>query len=441
MFGAGIDVSKKKSTIAIYEPGEVRYRKPFDVQHTNDELNELAQYLKSLDGDVKVALESTGRYHEPILKALQREGIFVSLVNPKLIKNSGKATLRKVKSDPADSEKIAKYVLDNWLHLRQYSSMDTTREQLKTLNGQMEFFTNQKISVKNNLIAILDMTYPGVNSLFDSPTRKDGSRKWVDFANTFWHVDCVRKLSIKEFSRRYQTFCKKHGYCYSQNKAETIYASAKKLVPVYNKDQVTKKLVQRLIKQLNVTSANVEDIRSQMNELASTLPEYQVVMSMKGVGDTFGPQLMAEIGDISRYEKRESITAFAGVDPGVDESGDKKKKSNKASKCGSSRLRRTLFLVMSSLLESKPDDKVYQFLDKKRSEGKPYLVYMTAGANKFLRIYYGKVKKLYRELGLETTADVPHCNSISSESNNNNGYKEDPNTHEVGTPTLSGSLS
>ncbi|MBP3824784.1 MAG: IS110 family transposase, partial [Butyrivibrio sp.] len=37
-------------------------------------------------------------------------------------------------------------------------------------------------------------------------------------------------------------------------------------------------------------------------------------------------------------------------------------------------------------------------LNKKRSEGKPYLVYMTAGANKFLRIYYGKVKAHLREL-------------------------------------------
>ena len=47
---------------------------------------------------------------------------------------------------------------------------------------------------------------------------------------------------------------------------------------------------------------------------------------------------------------------------------------------------------MSVLLQTKPDDAVYHFLDKKRSEGKPYNVYMTAGANKFLRIYYGKVK-------------------------------------------------
>ena len=49
---------------------------------------------------------------------------------------------------------------------------------------------------------------------------------------------------------------------------------------------------------------------------------------------------------------------------------------------------------MDCLIQTKPlDDPVYQFMDKKRAEGKPYLVYMTAGANKFLRIYYGRVKE------------------------------------------------
>ncbi|MEG0693842.1 MAG: IS110 family transposase, partial [Oscillospiraceae bacterium] len=55
--------------------------------------------------------------------------------------------------------------------------------------------------------------------------------------------------------------------------------------------------------------------------------------------------------------------------------------------------RKALFMVMDCLIKtSPPDDPVYCFMDKKRSEGKPYLVYMTAGANKFLRIYYGRVK-------------------------------------------------
>ena len=47
--------------------------------------------------------------------------------------------------------------------------------------------------MKNNLIGILDQTYPGVITYFDSPARSDGSQKWVDFASTYWHVDCVRK--------------------------------------------------------------------------------------------------------------------------------------------------------------------------------------------------------------------------------------------------------
>ena len=62
-------------------------------------------------------------------------------------------------------------------------------------------------------------------------------------------------------------------------------------------------------------------------------------------------------------------------------------------------LRKTLFQVMDVLIKTQPqDDPVYQFIDKKRAQGKPYYVYMTAGANKFLRIYYGQVKEYLSSL-------------------------------------------
>ena len=49
---------------------------------------------------------------------------------------------------------------------------------------------------------------------------------------------------------------------------------------------------------------------------------------------------------------------------------------------------------MDVLIKTMPqDDPVHQFMDRKRTQGKPYYVYMTAGANKFLRIYYGRVKE------------------------------------------------
>lgn len=112
---------------------------------------------------------------------------------------------------------------------------------------------------------------------------------------------------------------------------------------MFPKEKSYKLLIQQSIQQLRLASEHIEIIRKEMNELASTLPEYETVMSMYGVGETYGPQLIAEIGDVSRFTHREAITAFAGVDPGVNESGQFKQRSNRASKNGSTRLRKTLF--------------------------------------------------------------------------------------------------
>lgn len=395
----GIDASKLKSTVTVIQPAGVVIRKPFDVLHTSDGLNTLATYLQSLEGETRAVIECTGRYHEPVVKKLSEAGIFISAVNPKLIKGQKQNTLRKVKSDPADARKIARYALDNWAELREYSSMDTTREQLKTLNAQFDFFMKQKVAAKTNLISLLDNTYPGINKLFSSPARDDGSEKWVDYAYSFWHVDCVRKIGLKAFTQRYEAFCQKHHYNYQPDKAKFLFDSAKQLVAVFPKEKSYKLLIQQSIQQLNLAAEHIEILRKEMNELASTLPEYDTVMSMYGVGPTYGPQLIAEIGDVARFTHREAITAFAGVDPGVNESGQFKQDSNRASKNGSTRLRKTLFQIMSTYLQNRPEDEpVYQFLDRKRAEGKPYLVYMTAGANKFLRIYYGKVKECLRSI-------------------------------------------
>ena len=399
MNAVGIDISKGKSMVSVMRPlGEV-VAKPFSVRHTGSELKELADYLKSLKGETRVIMEHTGRYYEPVAQFLHDAGLYVSAVNPKLIKDYGNNSLRKVKTDKADSRKIAKYGLDNWGELRQYASMDTIRYQLKTLNRQCNLYTKTKTMMKNNLIALLDQTYPGVNALFGSPVREDGTQKWVDFAASFWHVDCVRNMSPAAFTERYRKWCKRHGYNFSSDRAAGIHAGAKDQIAVMPKDDLTKMLIRQAIVSLNAVSKTVEQMKAEMLQLAAQLPEYPVVMGMHSVGDSLGPQLMAEIGDVTRFARRSSITSFAGVDPGADQSGGHEAKSVPTSKSGPPELRKALFLVMDNLLKSMPqDDPVYRFMDKKRAEGKPYLVYMTAGANKFLRIYYGKVKEYLAKL-------------------------------------------
>ena len=401
MNAVGIDVSKKKSTVTIRQPGDVVLLPPRDYRHTQSSINELIATIKGLDGETKVCMEHTGRYYEPMASWLTNAGIFVSAVNPKLIKDFGDESLRAPKTDKADSKKIARFALDRWTKLRQYSPMDETRNQLKTMNRQFSFYTDQKTAMKNNLIALLDQTFPGANGFFDSPARSDGSQKWVDFVYTYWHVDCVRGKSLSAFTEHYRSWCKRKGYNFSAGKAEEIYRVAADLIAVFPKSENTKMLIRQAVTLLNATSQMVESLRIQMDQVASTLPEYSVVMAMNGVGPTLGPQLMAEIGDPTRFTHREALTAFAGVDPGADQSGDHNRKSNRTSKKGSPYLRKTLFLIMDGLIQRSPTDSpVYTFMDKKRAQGKPYLVYMTAGANKFLRIYYGTVRDFLKQKGL-----------------------------------------
>jgi len=393
MNAVGIDVSKGKSMVAVLQPLGVVVAKPFEVTHTAAELGKLADFLKSLDGETRVVMEHTGRYYEPVVQVIHDRGLFVSAVNPLLIKEYGGNSLRRVKTDKADAKKIARYGLDNWAELREHTPMDTIRYELKTLNRQFHLASKNRTACSNNLVALLDQSFPGVRGWFDSPVRKDGSQKWVDFAMTFWHMDCVRSVSCSAFTERYRKWCKRNNYNFSAAKAEQIHGESKEMIALASKSATTKLLIQEAASQLLNVSRTVEVLRAEMNRVAALLPEYPVVMSMYGVGESLGPQLMAEIGDVRRFAAKKSLVAFAGVDPMPNQSGIKDSRSNRSSKRGSPFLRKTLFVLMTMLLQlAPPDEPVYQFLDRKRTEGKPYYVYMTAGANKFLRIYFGKVR-------------------------------------------------
>ncbi|OTO77366.1 hypothetical protein A5865_001242 [Enterococcus sp. 12E11_DIV0728] len=356
MNAVGIDVAKGKSVVSILRPfGEV-ISSPFELCHTSSDINDFIHSLSHLEGDVKIVMEYTGRYHEPVAHWLSDADFYVSVVNPKLIKDFGNNSLRKVKSDKKDAVKIARYALDNWNDLRQYNLMDKTRDQLKIMNRQFDFYMKHKTALKNNLISLLDQTFPEANTFFTSPVRKDGSQKWVDFVTSFWHVDCVRKGSLTAFTERYQKFCIRKSYDFHPEKAAQIFEASKELIALLPKDKMTKSLIVQAINQLNTLSKTVEQLRLQMDQTASQLPEYPIVMAMKGVGPSLGPQIMAEIGDVRRFSRRSALTAFAGVDPGVNQSSTYNQKSVRTSKRGSAQLRKSLFQVMDVLVKTSPEN-------------------------------------------------------------------------------------
>ena len=218
--------------------------------------------------------------------------------------------------------------------------------------------------------------------------------KWVDFVIKFPHCECVSKISRCAFKDKYYRWCNKNGYNYYDKKADAIYDYSKTLVPTLLHSECITALMEQSAKQLNCTCETLSELQKQMTSLSEQLLEHNVAMEMFGVGKVLAPQLMAEIGDTRRFHSRKAITAFAGLDAPPYQSENIDVKSRSISKRGSPHLRKTLFQVVDVILKNSPEDEpVYQFLDKKRSEGKPYKVYMMAAANKFLRIYYAKVNE------------------------------------------------
>jgi len=400
MNAVGIDVSKGRSTVAIIRPfGEV-VRNPFDVYHSRSGLEDLANLILSLEGESRVVLEHTGKYSQPVIKALCEAGIFVTAVNAKLLHDFGGDTIRRDKNDKLDAKKIAGYCMMKWENLKRHLPEEESRRLLKTYNRQLGEFMKIRTAQKNNLISLTDQVFPGVNRLFSSVAREsDGHEKWADFLMRFWHVERVSKISYALFAEKYRGWCHKHSYHYSESKAETIYRAAKNAVATLPMNNFTKMLIRNTISQLNSLYETVAKFKAQMTMLAKELPEYEVVMAMHGVGKTLAPQLMAEIGDIRRYPKRASLARFAGIEPPENQSGAYSQYSRRISKQGSPHLRRALFQVMRCVLQnSNPEEDTFRFIALKRSQNKPFKVYMIAGANKFLRIYYARVKELFDSL-------------------------------------------
>ena len=123
--------------VAILRPmGEV-VMLPKEYPHTAAGLCQLSTDIRSLgEENTRVVMEATGGYHEPVAAALHSDGIFVAVLNPLYIKQSGGGSIRKVKTDKADAMKIAKYGLDNWVDLRDYTPMEEVRQQLKLCSRQ-----------------------------------------------------------------------------------------------------------------------------------------------------------------------------------------------------------------------------------------------------------------------------------------------------------------
>jgi hypothetical protein len=306
-------------------------------------------------------------------------------------------SMRKGKTDKIDSRRIASYGLDYWCHLVEYDAGKKSYQELKMLSRQYSHYMRMRIESVLSLTNILDSTMPGITKVlagWSSETEKD---KLSDFIEEFWHYDLITEKTEKQFTEKYVKWAKKKGYRNNQAKASEIFAMAKSGIPTVSSQSLAMKLlVQEAVHVLREVDKTLATILAQMQGIAMNLKEYPIARAMNGVGDKLAPRLIGEIGDINRFHNGSALIAYAGIDAPPYQSGQFVGTNRRISKRGAPGLRKAGYEVMKCLKTNKPiDDSVYCYIVKKENEGKPKKVAKIAGLNKFLRIYYARVKEVY----------------------------------------------
>lgn len=398
MIAVGIDVSKSKSTVAIINSDGEILLKPRNYNHTISDLNALTKLITSYTQDVKVAMEATGHYHYPILKILLNENIFVSLINPYLMKKYGESSIRKEKTDKKDAIRIAYYVLEKSYQLQPYTNINQKYDDLKFLSRQYNQVITMKVKARVQLGNLLDEMMPGIQSLFASNNASNPSQNiFLDFIEKYECFDNIKKMGEKRFISSYMKFAEKKRCRNVQAKALSIYELAQNSITTRGIEVSTVLALHQCINLLKQCTESSNQLLFQMQSISYTLPEYPIVRAMHGVGNKLAPRLIAEIGDVRRFTSGKALNAYAGNDAPPYQSGQFEGTNRHISKRGSASLRKACYEVMQALkLHKIEDDAVYQFMIKKESEGKPKNVAKMAGVNKFLRIYYARVMELYQ---------------------------------------------
>lgn len=115
-----------------------------------------------------------------------------------------------------------------------------------------------------------------------------------------------------------------------------------------------------------------------------------LLFSISGIGLLTASLLLAEIPDISQFQRVEQLTAFAGLSPKLTQSGTSVNKHGGISKVGRKRLRTVLY--MPALVAMRHNPIVKKFAERLLKRGVAKMVVVVACMRKLLHLAYGVLK-------------------------------------------------
>lgn len=383
MIYAGVDIAKTDHVIGAVDETGAEIAKPMGFKNTEAGFERCVAWLESVaesEDEVFVGMEATGHYWKACFAHLAAAGYRVCVVNPMQVHAMRRLKgLSGVKNDRIDARLIAET-------LRQ-GDYDETRlatdevQALRQLARYRQALKQELAAVKTQAVCVLDAYFPEYAGLFsdvfgaaslkvlaECPTPSEVGRR---------RASTIAKL-LSEGSR---------GRL-GADKAARLKAAARSSVGIRLGEDAASFQIKTQVSQIEFLNATVAKVE---REVASLLARIEPnVTTIPGVSTATGAQIVAEIGDVRRFGGGAAIVKYAGLNPGVDESGKHSAEGVPITKHGSPYLRRALWLAANRARQYDP--RLKAFYDKKRREGKPHRVAVTAVARKLCHVVYAVMR-------------------------------------------------
>lgn len=388
-FCISLDVSKGSSFYQGFKGLDEPITKPKKIEHNLEGFKELLnlkeKIKKQYNEDCVVIFESTGIYHKPLQTYLDEHDFKYTIISPLLSAKVRKSDIRGTKTDAKDCASIAKvfYLKE----VRIYTKIDEIYADLKEKSRYYDFLVDEMKRWKIEFRRLLDIIYPGFDRVYDD--------LYGDFIQTFFleysHPEMIRKRRLDTIAKFLEKHtCHKEAYCIRQ--AQIIKEYAENCASGCSSKSYLVNQFDTVIHNLNAQIKHLQIVLEEIIELAKTLPNYDSIASIPGIGENLAARILAEIGDISRFNNVSQLVAFSGVDPQIYQSGQVSGLHLRISKKGNKKLRCLLYLAVTCMIKTSRDTSIVDFYKKKKADGLASKSALVASMNKLIRIIYSLCK-------------------------------------------------
>ena len=371
MIYVGIDISKYKHDCFICSnTGEVIVEN-LSFENNQKGFQQFAALLKPYDNsNVHIGLEATGHYGLNLKLFLEKNNYSFMEFNPLLIKEFAKSlSLRKTKTDKVDATIICQKLMS--VPYKPNSKLFYHSYSIKSLSRLRETLVKQRSKYLVQMTNILDILFPEFKSFFSNRL----SNTAIFILNKYKNANKIANM------KDYDTIKSKSKGRFSYAKFIKLKVLAKNTVGESNENFEFE--LQIILNLYNEINSKIDSIDKQLSTIIKDLNS--PTLSIPGIGVISCASIISEFGDISKFNNPGQMLSFAGLEPGVIQSGTIDIKG-KMVKRGSGYLRHSLMNVAMVVICN--NRTFYNYYYKKRSEGKCHRVALSHVCKKLIRVIY-----------------------------------------------------